>query len=137
MVVAIIGSSGAGKSTLIRCVNRLVEPTSGSVVLNGTEITGLGRHGLRQARRRVGMIFQEYNLVERLTVMENVLSGRLGYVSFWRAYLRQYPRAPMRSPAASASASASPARSCSGPSFCWSTSRPPASIPRLRARSCA
>jgi phosphonate transport system ATP-binding protein len=91
MVVAIIGSSGAGKSTLIRCVNRLVEPSSGSVVLNGTEITGLGRHGLRQARRRIGMIFQEYNLVERLTVMENVLSGRLGYVGFWRAYRRDYP----------------------------------------------
>jgi phosphonate transport system ATP-binding protein len=91
MVVAIIGSSGAGKSTLIRCVNRLVEPTSGSVVLNGTEITGLGRHGLRKARRRIGMIFQEYNLVERLTVMENVLSGRLGYVGFWRAYRRNYP----------------------------------------------
>lgn len=91
MVVAIIGSSGAGKSTLIRCVNRLVEPTSGRVVLNGTEITALGRHGLRKARRRIGMIFQEYNLVERLTVMENVLSGRLGYVSFWRAYRRNYP----------------------------------------------
>ena len=91
MVVAIIGSSGAGKSTLIRCVNRLVEPTSGRVVLNGTEITALGRHGLRKARRRIGMIFQEYNLVERLTVMENVLSGRLGYVGFWRAYRRNYP----------------------------------------------
>ncbi len=91
MVVAIIGSSGAGKSTLIRCVNRLVEPSSGRVVLNGTEITGLGRHGLRKARRHIGMIFQEYNLVERLTVMENVLSGRLGYVGFWRAYRRNYP----------------------------------------------
>ena len=91
MVVAIIGSSGAGKSTLIRCVNRLVEPSSGRIVLNGTEITALGRHGLRKARRRIGMIFQEYNLVERLTVMENVLSGRLGYVSFWRAYRRDYP----------------------------------------------
>ena len=91
MVVAIIGSSGAGKSTLIRCVNRLVEPTAGRVVLNGTEITALGRHGLRKARRRIGMIFQEYNLVERLTVMENVLSGRLGYVGFWRAYRRNYP----------------------------------------------
>ncbi len=91
MVVAIIGSSGAGKSTLIRCVNRLVEPSSGRVVLNGTEINGLGRHGLRKARRRIGMIFQEYNLVERLTVMENVLSGRLGYVGFWRAFRRNYP----------------------------------------------
>jgi phosphonate transport system ATP-binding protein len=91
VVVAIIGSSGAGKSTLIRCVNRLVEPTAGRVVLNGTEITALGRRGLRKARRRIGMIFQEYNLVERLTVMENVLSGRLGYVGFWRAYRRNYP----------------------------------------------
>ncbi|MDH3597414.1 MAG: phosphonate ABC transporter ATP-binding protein, partial [Rhodospirillales bacterium] len=91
VVVAVIGSSGAGKSTLIRCINRLVPPTSGKVVLNGTDITALGRAGLRKARRRMGMIFQEYNLVERLTVMENVLSGRLGYVSFWRAYRRRYP----------------------------------------------
>ncbi|MEE8274057.1 MAG: phosphonate ABC transporter ATP-binding protein [Alphaproteobacteria bacterium] len=91
-VVAIIGSSGAGKSTLIRCVNRLVEPTSGKVVLDGTEVTALGRRELRKARRRMGMIFQEYNLVERLTVMENVLSGRLGYVSFLRAWRRNYPR---------------------------------------------
>ncbi|MFQ5776184.1 MAG: phosphonate ABC transporter ATP-binding protein [Kiloniellaceae bacterium] len=90
MVVAVIGSSGAGKSTLIRCVNRLVEPTSGRVVLNGTDVTALGRRALRKARRRMGMIFQEYNLVERLTVMENVLSGRLGYVGFWRAFRRRY-----------------------------------------------
>ena len=92
-VVAIIGPSGAGKSTLIRCVNRLVEPTSGSIVLDGTDITQLGRGALRRARRRMGMIFQEYNLVERLTVMENVLSGRLGYVGFWRTYRRNYPAA--------------------------------------------
>ena len=91
-VVAIIGPSGAGKSTLIRCINRLVEPTSGRVEMDGTDITALGRGDLRRARRRMGMIFQEYNLVERLTVMENVLSGRLGYVSFWQSYLRRYPR---------------------------------------------
>lgn len=90
-VVTIIGSSGAGKSTLIRCVNRLVEPTSGTIMLGDTDITALSSRGLRRARRRMGMIFQEYNLVERLTVMENVLSGRLGYVSFWRAYRRKYP----------------------------------------------
>jgi len=92
-VVAIIGSSGAGKSTLIRCVNRLVEPTSGRIVLNDLDVTALGRRELRKARRRMGMIFQEYNLVERLTVMENALSGRLGYVSFWQAYRRNYPPA--------------------------------------------
>jgi len=90
-VVAVIGSSGAGKSTLIRCINRLVEPTSGSIFLDDTDVTALSRRGLRRARRRMGMIFQEYNLVERLTVMENVLSGRLGYVGFWRAYRRSYP----------------------------------------------
>lgn len=90
-VIAIIGSSGAGKSTLIRCINRLVEPTSGSIKLGGDEITTLGRSDLRKVRARMGMIFQEYNLVERLTVMENVLSGRLGYVSFWAALRRNYP----------------------------------------------
>ncbi len=90
-VVAIIGPSGAGKSTLIRCVNRLVEPTSGTIVLDGVEVTAMSRREVRKVRRRMGMIFQEYNLVERLTVMENVLSGCLGYVSFWRAYRRNYP----------------------------------------------
>ncbi len=90
-VVTIIGPSGAGKSTLIRCINRLVEPTSGRIALDGAEITGLGRRALRKARRRMGMIFQEYNLVERLTVMENLLSDRLGYVGFLRAYRRNYP----------------------------------------------
>jgi len=92
-VLGLIGPSGAGKSTLIRCVNRLVEPTSGQIHLGDTEITGLGRAGLRRARRRMGMIFQEFALVERLTVMENVLSGRLGYVSFWRSWFRRFPQA--------------------------------------------
>ncbi len=91
-VMALIGPSGAGKSTLIRCINRLVEPTSGSAVLNGEDLTQLGSAALRQARRQMGMIFQEYALVERLTVMENVLSGRLGYVGFWRSYLRRFPQ---------------------------------------------
>lgn len=91
-VLALIGPSGAGKSTLIRCINRLVEPTSGNVFLAGTELTGLSQSGLRKERRRMGMIFQEYALVERLSVMENVLSGRLGYVGFWRSFLRRYPQ---------------------------------------------
>jgi len=91
-VMALIGPSGAGKSTLIRCVNRLVEPSSGQVFLGGEEITGIGKGALRRARRRMGMIFQEYALVERLSVMENVLSGRLGYVSFWRSYFRKFPQ---------------------------------------------
>ena len=92
-VMALIGPSGAGKSTLIRCVNRLVEPTQGTVYLNDMELTGLGQRQLRHARRRMGMIFQEYALVERLTVMENVLSGRLGYTGFWRSWFRWFPQA--------------------------------------------
>ncbi|KAA0013129.1 phosphonate ABC transporter ATP-binding protein [Billgrantia pellis] len=91
-VLALIGPSGAGKSTLIRCVNRLVEPTSGSVTLGGVELTRLSGRRLREARRAMAMIFQEYALVDRLTVMENVLSGRLGYVGFWRSFLRRYPQ---------------------------------------------
>ncbi len=95
-VVALIGPSGAGKSTLIRCVNRLVEPTSGTVSLDGLEVTALGRRALRLARRRIGMIFQEFALVERLTVMENVLSGRLGYVGFWKSFLRRFPQSDIQ-----------------------------------------
>ncbi len=92
-VMALIGPSGAGKSTLIRCINRLIEPTSGKVFLDEQEVSRLGAGALRRARRKMGMIFQEYALVERLTVMENVLSGRLGYVGFWASYFRRYPQA--------------------------------------------
>jgi phosphonate transport system ATP-binding protein len=92
-VLALIGPSGAGKSTLIRCINRLVEPTAGSIRLGEQELTRLGARGLRRARRKIGMIFQEYALVERLTVMENVLSGQLGYVGFWQSYFRRFPTA--------------------------------------------
>jgi phosphonate transport system ATP-binding protein len=91
-VMALIGPSGAGKSTLIRCVNRLVEPTAGTIALNDVEITSLSGAQLRRIRRRMGMIFQEYALVERLTVMENVLSGRLGYVGFWQSWFRRFPQ---------------------------------------------
>jgi len=91
-VVGLIGPSGAGKSTLIRCVNRLVEPSAGRVFLGDQEVSALGHRALRRARRRMGMIFQEFALVERLSVMENVLSGRLGYVSFWRSHLRRFPQ---------------------------------------------
>ena len=90
-VVAMIGPSGAGKSTFVRCINRLVEPTTGRVLLDDRELTGLGEDELRNARRDIGMVFQEYNLIERLTVMENVLSGRLGYVSNWAALRRNFP----------------------------------------------
>lgn len=89
--VAIIGPSGAGKSTLVQCINRLTEPTGGNVYLGDQELTKLKKDELRNARRRIGMVFQEYNLVDRLTVMENALSGRLGYVSTWDAFRRNFP----------------------------------------------
>ncbi len=92
-IVGLIGPSGAGKSTLIRCVNRLVDPSAGMIKLGDLDLTNLGGGDLRKARRRIGMIFQEYALVERLTVMENVLSGRLGYVGFWQSWFRRFPPA--------------------------------------------
>ena len=90
-ITAIIGPSGTGKSTLIRCINRLVEPTSGEILFDGRDLARLSGVALRHARRQIGMVFQEYNLVERLTVMENLLSGRLGYVTPWRAWRRKFP----------------------------------------------
>jgi phosphonate transport system ATP-binding protein len=95
-VLALIGPSGAGKSTLIRCVNRLIPTSEGRVFLGATEVTALRGKSLRAARRRIGMIFQEYALVERLTVMENVLSGSLGRYGFWRTALRRFPADAIR-----------------------------------------
>jgi len=92
-LTAIIGPSGTGKSTLVRCINRLVEPTSGEILFRGQDLVRLRPRELRVARRRIGMVFQEYNLVERLSVIENVLCGRLGYVPVWRAWLRRFPPA--------------------------------------------
>lgn len=95
-VLALIGPSGSGKSTLIRCVNRLVEPTAGTIELDSKDITRARGARLRQARRQIGMIFQNYALVERLSVMENVLSGRLAYVGFWRSYFRNFPASDIK-----------------------------------------
>jgi phosphonate transport system ATP-binding protein len=95
-ITAIIGASGTGKSTLIRCINRLVEPSTGEIVFEGKDLTRLSGQQLRHARRHIGMVFQEYNLVERLTVMENLLSGRLGYVSAWLAWRRKFPPEDIR-----------------------------------------
>jgi len=95
-ITAVIGASGTGKSTLIRCINRLVEPSEGEILFDGQDLVKLDAAELRQARRHIGMVFQEYNLVERLTVMENLLSGRLGYVSAWRAWRRKFPKDDIR-----------------------------------------
>ena len=128
----IIGRSGAGKTTLLRSINRLVEPTAGTVRVAGRAVTGADPAALRQARRQIGMIFQQFNLVRRASVLDNVLAGRLGYVpvarracwgasrpptarSPWSAWRRSGSRswrsgAPTRSPAASSSGWRSPGR---------------------------
>ncbi|MFQ5341270.1 MAG: phosphonate ABC transporter ATP-binding protein [Anaerolineae bacterium] len=91
--LVIIGLSGSGKSTLLRCINRLVEPTSGRVTWDGLDVTAASQDELRKIRRQIGMIFQQFNLVKRSSVLTNVLSGRLGYVNPWLSLARQFPRA--------------------------------------------
>lgn len=88
--LVVIGLSGSGKSTLLRCTNRLIEPTSGTISWDGLDITGADNAQLRTIRRRIGMIFQHFNLVKRLSVMNNVLSGRLGYMDTWKSTLYRF-----------------------------------------------
>jgi phosphonate transport system ATP-binding protein len=89
--LAVIGLSGSGKSTLLRCINRLIEPTSGQVIWNGIDITAASPRELRRIRRQIGMIFQQFNLVRRSSVLTNVLSGRLGYADPWLSLLHYFP----------------------------------------------
>ncbi len=89
-LTAVIGPSGTGKSTLLRCINRLVDPTGGQILFEGQDLAQLRGPALRRMRGRIGMVFQEYNLVERLTVIENVLCGRLGVLPVWRPLLRRF-----------------------------------------------
>lgn len=91
--VVIVGLSGAGKSTMIRAINGLVPLTSGTLEVNGKEVTQLDRAGMRELRSQVGMIFQGFNLVDRTTVLNNVLMGRLNKVPTWRTLLGKYPPA--------------------------------------------
>ncbi len=79
--LAVIGLSGSGKSTLLRCINRLIEPTEGRILWDGEDITDAGQEDLRRIRRRIGMVFQHFNLVHRSKVITNVLAGRLGYTN--------------------------------------------------------
>ena len=94
--LAIIGPSGAGKSTLIRCINRLVEPTAGDIFFDGISIIDLNQSELRKIRCKMGMIFQEFNLVERMSVIDNVLSGRLGYTSTIRSLFKMFPKSDIQ-----------------------------------------
>ena len=96
-LVAIIGPSGTGKSTLLRCINRLIDSTKGQIIVNDVDICQTKGKPLRKLRRQLAMVFQEYNLVERLSVMENVLSGRLGYMSTWQAWRRNYTQQDINS----------------------------------------
>lgn len=90
--LVVIGLSGSGKSTLLRCINRLIEPTEGKIYWDDVEITAASPAELRQIRRKIGMIFQQFNLVKRSSVMTNVLAGRLGYVNPWLSLLGIWPR---------------------------------------------
>jgi phosphonate transport system ATP-binding protein len=89
--VALIGSSGAGKSTFLRCLNGLVTPTAGLVSVDGRPVTGASRNGLRSVRARVGFVFQQFNLLKRLSVLDNVLVGTLSRVDMWRSLLGRFP----------------------------------------------
>jgi phosphonate transport system ATP-binding protein len=86
----IIGLSGSGKSTLLRCINRLIDPTEGEIIWNGVNIAAAPPEELRLIRRQIGMIFQQFNLVKRSTVLRNVLSGRLGYMNPWPSLLYRF-----------------------------------------------
>ncbi|MBI2123482.1 MAG: phosphonate ABC transporter ATP-binding protein [Armatimonadetes bacterium] len=90
--LVIIGLSGSGKSTLMRCINRLIQPTSGKIYIDDVDITTLSLEEIRQLRRRIGMVFQQFNLVKRSSVLTNVLSGRLGYVQPSWALMNYFPR---------------------------------------------
>tara|TARA_B100001964_G_scaffold18358_1_gene18831 strand:+ start:1987 stop:2724 length:738 start_codon:yes stop_codon:yes gene_type:complete len=90
--IVVLGKSGSGKSTLLRCVNRLVEPSGGKIFLGDDEITGASSSVLRKLRRKIGMIFQQYNLVDRLTVWTNTMTGDLGTLSSWMGLVGYFPK---------------------------------------------
>jgi phosphonate transport system ATP-binding protein len=90
--LAVIGLSGSGKSTLLRCINRLIEPTDGEIIWNGVDITKASQEEMRRIRRKIGMVFQHFNLVHRSKVITNVLAGRLGYVNPAWSLINQFPK---------------------------------------------
>ncbi|MFN8454296.1 MAG: phosphonate ABC transporter ATP-binding protein [Anaerolineae bacterium] len=90
--LAVVGLSGSGKSTLLRCINRLIEPTSGQILWNNVDITAASQDEMRRIRRRIGMIFQHFNLVTRSSVLTNTLAGRLGYINPFWSLLNRFPK---------------------------------------------
>jgi phosphonate transport system ATP-binding protein len=90
--VAVIGLSGSGKSTLLRCINRLIEPTAGQVIWNNIDVTKASDEDIRRIRRKIGMVFQHFNLVHRSTVLTNVLAGRLGYINPAWSLVNRFPK---------------------------------------------
>ncbi len=90
--LAVIGLSGSGKSTLLRCINRLVEPTAGEIIWNGVDITKASQDEMLRIRRKMGMVFQHFNLVSRSKVITNVLAGRLGYVNPFLSVINRFPK---------------------------------------------
>jgi len=90
--LAVIGLSGSGKSTLLRCINRLVEPTEGEIIWNGMDITQASQDEMLRIRRKIGMVFQHFNLVSRSKVLTNVLAGRLGYINPFMSVLNRFPQ---------------------------------------------
>jgi len=90
--LAVIGLSGSGKSTLLRCINRLVEPTKGQIILDGEDITAASPEEVRRIRRKIGMVFQQFNLVLRSNVLTNVLAGRLGYINPAMSLINRFPK---------------------------------------------
>jgi phosphonate transport system ATP-binding protein len=93
--LAVIGLSGSGKSTLLRCINRLIEPTEGQILWNGEDITAASQDEMLRIRRKIGMIFQHFNLVSRSRVITNVLAGRLGYVNPAMSLVNRFPKSDM------------------------------------------
>jgi phosphonate transport system ATP-binding protein len=91
--LAVIGLSGSGKSTLLRCINRLIEPTEGQILWNGEDVTKASPEEMRRIRRKIGMVFQQFNLVHRSKVITNVLAGRLGYINPAWSLLNRFPKA--------------------------------------------
>lgn len=94
--LAVIGLSGSGKSTLLRCINRLIEPTEGRVLIDGEDITNASQEDLRRHRRKIGMVFQHFNLVHRSKVVTNVLAGRLGYTNPAMSLINRFSQADMQ-----------------------------------------